>query len=99
MQRHRPCSHQAPDPDTTEGAVTAAVRREIRNARRRTRFTYVVDAIPLYDRPCGCLGSSHYLPMGITAYQYSSLPAASRDDDLAECKLCLAVWRQGDVLT
>lgn len=75
------------------------MRTEIRKARRRTRFQYVEEAIPLWERPCGCVGSEHYLPTGIMVYLHSSLPGARNENDAAECRMCHATFRLAEVLS
>lgn len=74
--------------------------RALKNARRRTRFKWVEEAIPMYPKPCGCTGGdedgrlNHYIPNGVMAYSYGwPWP----EMDLAECRLCGAVWTQYDL--
>jgi hypothetical protein len=51
--------------------------------------------VTLYEKPCGCFGSYHYLPLGCLLYTYGEYPSSL--DDLFECRECGAVWTLRDV--
>jgi hypothetical protein len=61
----------------------------------RPDFAESFEAVPLYERPCGCEPESwRYLPTGIVVY-VRNYP--SHHDTLIECRMCGAVWTVRDL--